>query len=106
MYYIKNKFIRGVVSFLIVMTLYFAGALSISNQSNSNVFQTMLVLFIFYFFIVPPILFFSGYFIYTKLTPIADRTTKSINKIVFSTLSVVIAILLFLYAAAMFVNLV
>lgn len=97
----KNKILRLIASFALTTLLFFLGTLISVKGDIKEVFKVMFALLVFTFFLSIPILGFVMYKIYSRLTPIEDRSeeetlkNKKITKIAVMVFVVLILMLLF-----------
>lgn len=99
---IKNRTLRLLTSFVLVIIFFFSGTLIGVKGDLEEVFKVMLTLFVFTFFLSIPIIGIVFYKIYNWLTPIEERSEeealKNKKKIKAVVIVLVIAMLILLFA--------
>ena len=105
--YIKNKFLRFLLSVFITLLIYYLIILAIDaggsgNTSFSNVLESMFVFAVFGLFIVGSALLFVTYISYQLLTKKGNRS-KRLWRVVKNTL-IFLFIMVLLYLAAMYTD--
>jgi len=104
--YIKNKFLRFIISVFITIILYYFIVFAIEgtgDKSFYSILEAMFIFAVFGIFIVVPILIFFTYAAYQFFTIKEERSKK--YPTIFKTMIVVIGIIALLYVAAMYTDL-